>query len=128
MEQLPSLPQALRPLVWGQPAVSQFKFPPNCVLASSSLQDESEVEGYEKKFLEFLECFNRIANDQIAQIEQDKMYRDMVEQISGKPKRSKSVGDPSTDNELSSGSDKADASSEKKKELDSNTHQLVKFF
>ena len=52
----------------------------------------------------------------------------MVEQISGKPKRSKSVGDPSTDNELSSGSDKADASSEKKKELDSNTHQLVKFF
>jgi hypothetical protein len=56
------------------------------------------------------------------------MYKDMVEQISGKSKRSKSVEDPSTDNDLSSGSDKDDVRSEKKKELESNAHQLVKFF
>jgi predicted metal-dependent hydrolase len=32
----------------------------------NSLSLLTETEAYEKKFLEFLECFNRIAYDQIA--------------------------------------------------------------
>lgn len=95
----------------------------------STLQDESEVEAYEKKFLEFLECFNRIANDQIAQLEEEKQYREMVDSISGKhPKKLDDLENFEEFDDMSSGSEKAEGSSEKKKELEENTHWLVKFF
>jgi hypothetical protein len=87
---------------------------------------EKESESYEKKFLEFLECFNTIASDQIAHTEQEMQMSELADQMTAR--RSQSAANPVLENPMSSESDTAAGQTEKSLIKELRTHQLVKFF